>query len=41
MTIAAEKKPRVDEFVGENIALSRCDWDSDETSWDFKKHPLI
>ena len=39
--IAAEKKARVDEFVGENIALSRCDWDSDETSWDFKKHPLI
>ena len=41
VTIAAEKKPRVDEFVGENIALSRCDWDSEETSWDFKKHPLI
>ena len=39
--IAAEKKPRVDEFVGENIALSRCDWDSEETSWEFKKHPLI
>lgn len=39
--IAAEKKTRVDEIVGENIALSRCDWDSDETSWEFKKHPLI
>ena len=39
--IAAEKKARVDEVVGENIALSRCDWDSDETSWEFKKHPLI
>lgn len=39
--IAAEKKTRVDEIVGENIALSRCDWDSEETSWDFKKHPLI
>lgn len=24
-----------------NIELSKCDWDSFETSWDFKKHPLI
>ena len=25
----------------ENVALSKKDWDSFETSWDFKKHPLI
>lgn len=25
----------------ENIAQSRTDWDSFETSWDFKTHPLI
>lgn len=24
-----------------NIAISKSDWDSNETSWDFKKHPLI
>ena len=34
-----------DENVAEhaiiNIALSRDDWDSFETSWDFKKHPLL
>jgi hypothetical protein len=31
----------VDNLVDENIALSKADWDSFETSWDFKKHPLI
>lgn len=25
----------------ENIEISKTDWDSFETSWDFKKHPLI
>ena len=24
-----------------NISLSRSDWDSFETSWDFKRHPLV
>ncbi len=28
-------------LVGQNIGLARNDWDSFETSWDFKKHPLI
>ena len=28
-------------FVEENIAISRTDWDSFETSRDFKRHPLI
>lgn len=27
--------------VDENILLSKRDWDSYETSWDFKHHPLI
>ena len=31
----------VDNLVKQNIGLSRCDWDSFETSWDFKKHPLV
>ena len=28
-------------FVNENIALSKADWDSFETSWDFEGHPLV
>ncbi len=28
-------------LVTENIALSRDDWDSFETSWNFKCHPLV
>ena len=31
----------IDAFSKGNIALSKTDWDSYETSWDFKKHPLI
>ena len=31
----------VDEYVKPNIHISKSDWDSYETSWDFKKHPLI
>ncbi len=29
------------DLVNENITLSKSDWDSFETSWDFKKHPLL
>lgn len=28
-------------IVDKNIAISKEDWDSFETSWDFKKHPLV
>lgn len=35
------KKPTIDTLVQENIALSKNDWDSFETSWDFEKHPFI
>lgn len=31
----------VNSIVNKNITLSRTDWDSFETSWDFKRHPLI
>ena len=31
----------IDAISKENVMLSRQDWDSYETSWDFKKHPLI
>ena len=32
---------QVDVVVQENITLSRNDWDSFETSWDFQQHPLL
>ncbi len=35
------QKPHIDALVEENIALSKTDWDSFETSWDFRKHPLV
>ena len=33
--------PAVNESVKDNITLSRQDWDSYETSWDFQRHPLL
>lgn len=35
------QKDSVVYIVKDNINLSCLDWDSYETSWDFKKHPLI
>jgi type II restriction/modification system DNA methylase subunit YeeA len=34
-------KVKIDSLVKENISISRTDWDSFETSWDFKKPPLL
>ncbi len=34
-------RAQVEQLTEENIALSRRDWDSFETSWDFQRHPLI
>ena len=31
----------IENLVRECIKLSKSDWDSFETSWDFKKHPLV
>ncbi|MCH5164333.1 MAG: BREX-1 system adenine-specific DNA-methyltransferase PglX [Clostridiales bacterium] len=36
-----EKKIRIEKLTDENISISKSDWDSFETSWDFKKHPLL
>ena len=32
---------KVDCLVHANVSMSRMDWDSFETSWDFQRHPLI
>ena len=31
----------VKDIVSENVKISKSEWDSFETSWDFTKHPLI
>jgi len=36
-----DRTAEIEEFVKENISISRCDWDSFETSWDYKEHPFI
>ena len=34
-------KKQIDLIVDENIKISKDDWDSFETSWDFEQHPLL
>src|SRR5699024_1188983 len=34
-------KPEADSLVQQNISISKTDWDSFETSWDFEIHPLL
>lgn len=36
-----ENAPNVNSAVAELRLLSRADWDSQETSWDFKRNPLV
>ena len=36
-----KNKGKIIETAEENVRLSEQDWDSFETSWDFKKHPLL
>lgn len=39
--VESESIEQVNRYVKCNIDYSKSDWDSYETSWDFKKHPLI
>ena len=39
--IAKSKKDGIETLANENISLAKHDWDSFETSWDFKTHPLV
>lgn len=32
---------QINSFVDNSIEMSKTDWDSFETSWDFKQHPLL
>lgn len=37
----ASLKDEVNNIVEECISISKCDWDSYETSWDFVSHPFV
>lgn len=41
LPVIQNKKEMVDSMSQQCVRLSKADWDSFETSWDFKKHPLI
>lgn len=41
LPLIVERKEVVEKFVEENIRISLIDWDSYETSWDYKRHPLV
>ena len=36
-----QKKHQIDSLVETNVEISKADWDSFETSWDFITHPLV
>ena len=40
MPIAFRNESEIIEVVNRNLSLSSIDWDTSETSWDFKSHPL-
>ena len=41
LPLLIEQTETVDNLVEQNIQLSKSDWDSFETSWDFEQHPLL
>ena len=41
LPIIFSRENEVDSLVDSNINLSKYDWDSYETSWDFQRHPLV
>ena len=41
LPIIIEEQSQIEARVNHNIQMSQKDWDAFETSWDFKKHPLV
>lgn len=41
LPIIGETNDEIENLANECVRISRADWDSFETSWDFKKHPLV
>ncbi|MEC1759881.1 BREX-1 system adenine-specific DNA-methyltransferase PglX [Schinkia azotoformans] len=40
-SIDSGTRKKIDDIVKESIEVSKRDWDAFETSWDFKKHPIL
>ena len=36
-----QHRNNIENITQENISLSKADWNSFETSWDFERHPLV
>ncbi|WP_304266312.1 BREX-1 system adenine-specific DNA-methyltransferase PglX [Phocaeicola plebeius] len=36
-----EIPPKIEQLADDNVSISITDWDSYETSWDFKRNPLV
>lgn len=36
-----QHKLQIDQLVEQNVSISKMEWDSYETSWDYIKHPLL
>lgn len=41
LPVVIDKQDEVERITEELVALSKQDWDSYETSWDFEEHPLV
>ena len=41
LPIKLPNNPSINELAQSSIHISKADWDSFETSWDFRKHPLV
>lgn len=41
LPICIDSESTIEKFSNDNMALAKLDWDFYETSWDFKRHPLI
>lgn len=39
--IISKREGNVVQFVEQNVRVSKYEWDSFETSWDFQRHPLV
>lgn len=41
LIIDQQYKDKINSYVAQNIEISKIDWDSFETSWDFDRHPFV
>ena len=41
LPVCVKKHDNIENIVDSSISIAKGNWDSFETSWDFKKHPLV